>query len=77
LQLNAESCQLIAEGDYGQVVEIILTASTFSFGCVVAVAELDVALLLADADAVRSIVPVISTLWPMCGVSLASSASSR
>jgi hypothetical protein len=65
--------------DYEQDVAIILTSSTFSFGAFdedevaadeVAVDEVEPMLLL-------STVPVTSTLWPTCGVSFASLASSR
>jgi hypothetical protein len=58
--------------DYGQVEAIIFTASTFSFGAFAAE--------LADDGvelAACSTVPEISTLWPTCGVSFASSASNR
>jgi hypothetical protein len=54
-----------------------LTASTFSFGAealeLLDALELDEGLL----EAPPSTVPVISTLWPTCGVSLLSSASRR
>src|SRR5262245_21189100 len=57
---------------YGQVVDTILTLSTFSVGA-----------LAADAGGFSSVregcstVPVISTLWPTCGDSFDSSVSRR
>ena len=72
---------------YGQVAAIILTESTFNFGAVEAEADavwpaavvdvVDVDVVDVDEVAVWSTVPMISTLWPTCGVSFASSASRR
>jgi hypothetical protein len=63
---------------YWQLDATVLTESTFSFGEVAL--ELDEALVLELVerleDAPPSTVPVISTLWPTCGVSWLSSASS-
>jgi hypothetical protein len=59
--------------NYGQVAAIIFTASTFSFGDIVRVLAAPLgAVLLAESSE-----PVISTLWPTCGVSFASSVSRR
>jgi hypothetical protein len=56
----------------------IRTVSTFSFGSfIVDVEELDGVVELDVAELLPSIVPVISTLWPTCGVSFELSASSR
>ena len=62
-----------------QLVAIIFTLSTFSFGPVDAgaVDEEPAGLVEVAEDEVLSSVPVISTLWPTCGLSLLSSASSR
>jgi hypothetical protein len=60
----------------------IRTVSTFSFGAF-ELDEPEVAPVVAELDGVDGVddelsrVPVISTLWPMCGVSFASSASRR
>jgi len=62
--------------NYEQLVAIILTSSTFSFGALEEVEAVGEAVEL-DGEAESSTVPVISTLWPTCGVSLASLASSR
>jgi hypothetical protein len=56
-----------------------LTESTFSFGAE-ALELLDALVLELDEvllEAPPSTVPVISTLWPTCGVSWLSSASRR
>jgi len=59
-----------------QLAAIILTVSTFSVGAVVDDADEEDG--LADAlEAALSSVPLISTLCPTCGVSLASSALKR
>jgi len=59
---------------YGQVVETILTESTFS----VPAGAFGDADAPPAADAGRSsTVPLISTLWPTCGVSVLSVPSSR
>lgn len=73
---DAERC-LGTESGYGQLVDTIFTESTFS----VAAGVLDGADLAspaaAEAGRCSSIVPVISTLWPTCGVSVVSVPSSR
>jgi hypothetical protein len=61
---------------YGQVVDTIFTESTFNVA-VGAFADPDAAPAAADPDRCSSIVPVISTLWPTCGVSVLSVPSSR
>jgi hypothetical protein len=79
--------QLDSAASYWQLEAIILTLSTFNVGVFVddvdAEAEGDVdgeAVAEADEDdelaPLSSTVPVISTLWPTCGVSFASSPSS-
>src|ERR1044072_1458381 len=64
---------------YEQVAAIILTESTFNFGEVEAeaVAVWPAAEVEVDVLDDCSTVQVISTLWPTCGVSFASSASRR
>ena len=63
-----------------QLAAIILTVSTFSVGAVVDDADEEDGLADALEDALEaalSSVPLISTLCPTCGVSLASSALKR
>jgi hypothetical protein len=64
------------ERSYGQVVETILTESTFSVPAG-ALEDADAPPAAADAGRCSSTVPVISTLWPTCGVSALSVPSSR
>jgi len=58
---------------YGQVAATIFTLSTFSFGALAA----DAAGGCVAERLGGSTVPMISTLWPTCDVSFASSASRR
>jgi hypothetical protein len=60
-----------------QVAAIIRTLSTLSFGAADALALLEEPLALDDDEALCSTVPEISNLWPTCGLSLVSAASSR
>jgi len=62
--------------DYEQEVATIFTSSTFSFGALDEDAEVAADDELDD-ELDCSTVPVISTLWPTCGVSFASLASRR
>jgi hypothetical protein len=55
---------------------IILTESTFSLGALDELALDDAAAPVELGDDADSTVPVTSTLWPTCGVSLLSSPSS-
>jgi hypothetical protein len=64
--------------DYGHVVEIMTTESTFSFGAFdVAVDDVELGLVAGPLIDAESSVPVISTLWPTWGEALLSSASNR
>jgi hypothetical protein len=61
----------VPRGSYSeQVAATILTESTFSVGLVDADEE-------AELEPALSSVPLISTLWPTCGVSFASSPFKR
>jgi hypothetical protein len=65
--------EVLSDAGYWQLEAIILMLSTFSLGAALAAAAAGASV----APFACSTVPVISTLWPTCGVSLASSPSSR
>lgn len=65
---------------YGQLDATIFTDSTFSLGAFAADAAGGCVVADGERDAVEDVgstVPVISTLWPTCGVNKASSAASN